>query len=450
MAENDHEEPLVRNAEEHPLFLLATLNGTQRSAEYDAVSLLERNRADWHTWLSWTLGYKHVRRLQRDGVNGLPERVEPADVSKLEMKYQERLQHTNASLPKIRKMDFSHLYFRSPVNFDGYVFPSPTFFDNCVFFSVSSFQNSKFLGGALFDDAVFAEKVSFDRADFEGLMVRFLRTEFKNAVSFYEINCRTQLFADKAIFDNNVNLNGASIERPFSMLQARVGGSFDAKKAEFVSDVSFAGSSFFSFVSFVNASFRSQTLFSNAKFQHSVPDFRGATLHEATEFDGVEWPQPPNNSKNVWSQIYAYERLKLEMERLKKHEDEQAFFRRELRLRRALESTEPLERVLNWLYEAVSGYGQSFVRPLVGLAAVFFIGGAAIKDLGFSPGQALLISLANILPFLPVKRDISSSLAARDIFIPDIFHLISLTQSVFGLLLVFLLLLALRNRFKLR
>jgi hypothetical protein len=57
-------------------------------------------------------------------------------------------------------------------------------------------------------------------------------------------------------------------------------------------------------------------------------------MHEATEWHGVSWPKPARDKDAAQAQVYAYERLKQEMERLKKHEDEQQFFRRELRARR--------------------------------------------------------------------------------------------------------------------
>lgn len=63
-------------------------------------------------------------------------------------------------------------------------------------------------------------------------------------------------------------------------------------------------------------------------------------MHEATEWHGATFPKPPGK-KGAQQQVYAYERLKQEMERLKKHEDELTFFRKELRARRGLLRTFP-------------------------------------------------------------------------------------------------------------
>lgn len=138
------------------------------------------------------------------------------------------------------------------------------------------------------------------------------------------------------------------------------------------------------------------------------------------------------------------------MERLKKHEDEQFFFRKELRARRGLEQTKRLERVLNWLYEKTSDYGQSLAKPALAFAWLWATGGAAIKDMGFAPGTAMLLSAANMLPFLPIKRDMTQTMAANSVEFAGIFHAVSLVQSTTGLILLFLLGLAFRNRFWMR
>jgi hypothetical protein len=66
-----------------------------------------------------------------------------------------------------------------------------------------------------------------------------------------------------------------------------------------------------------------------------VPEFFGAVLHEGTVWRGVQWPTP-KTAAEAGPFIDAYERLKLEMDRLKKHEDELNFFALELRSRRVM------------------------------------------------------------------------------------------------------------------
>src|SRR4051812_32208757 len=86
-------------------------------------------------------------------------------------------------------------------------------------------------------------------------------------------------------------------------------------------------------VNFINAEMHGETTFRYAKFGDEPPRFFGTKLHEATEWYAVTWPSPPKDPPSAVRFIAAYERLKLEMDRLKKHGDELDFFARELQCR---------------------------------------------------------------------------------------------------------------------
>jgi hypothetical protein len=142
------------------------------------------------------------------------------------------------------------------------------------------------------------------------------------------------------------------------------------------------------------------------------------------------------------------------MERLKKHEDEQFFFRKELRARRGLVSRSRAAWLLNYLYEASSNYGQSIGRPFLWLFGLFAIGSAFFAGTPVFNGtrmpipRAAWLSFANIFSFLPVKREIMT---------PDMIEglssaaqIVGVVQSLVGLVLIFLLGLALRSRFRMR
>ena len=119
------------------------------------------------------------------------------------------------------------------------------------------------------------------------------------------------------------------------------------------------------------------------------------------------------------------------MDRLKSHEDEQAFFARELRARRELLPHRSTARILNILYGATSNYGQSVERPLLWLIVLFVIGFAIFAEAPvfnkapninippmnlapMKPDKAVGLSFANIFSFLPVKRELmTADFAAR-------------------------------------
>lgn len=136
------------------------------------------------------------------------------------------------------------------------------------------------------------------------------------------------------------------------------------------------------------------------------------------------------------------------MERLKKHADEQFFFAKELRARRALEKRGSLRWLFNYAYEISSSYGQSVGIPIYWLFILFVIGVAIFAIAPVHNGAPLAIDLAagvsatNLLSFLPYKPKLEDLSTSAKI-VGDI-------QSVLGIVLLFLLGLALRNRFRMR
>jgi hypothetical protein len=141
------------------------------------------------------------------------------------------------------------------------------------------------------------------------------------------------------------------------------------------------------------------------------------------------------------------------------------FFAKELRARRAWlwfnscgekpVSLKWLKFFFGWLlntaYETFSGYGLSIGRPLFWLITLFVLGAgifATTASLDNGPmmlRQAAEFSFTNLFPFLPNKAgdDITKHLAMWAKYIGNL-------QSLFGVILLFLLGLALRNRFRMK
>jgi hypothetical protein len=136
------------------------------------------------------------------------------------------------------------------------------------------------------------------------------------------------------------------------------------------------------------------------------------------------------------------------MERLKKHEDEQAFFAKELRARRETYPALSTNRSLNFFYELLSNYGQNVVKPLLWLLLLFALGTGLFVSLPVSRGVAHLsldraagLSFANIFSFLQ-KREMTSYSGPAQV--------IGAIEAIVGLMLLFLLGLALRNKFRMK
>ena len=136
---------------------------------------------------------------------------------------------------------------------------------------------------------------------------------------------------------------------------------------------------------FVDAKMESQTSFDDATFSQP-PQFFGAKLHEGTRWHGAKWPEPPRDTATARDYVDAYERLKLEMDRLKKHEDELKFFASELQCRRVI--------LGRWkglpiaVYGFLCDYGRSFMLPLRFLVIIGIAGAVPIR-VHFGGGLAL-------------------------------------------------------------
>ncbi len=266
-------------------------------------------------------------------------------------------------------------------------------------------------------------------------------------------------FNDWASFKSSIFVDGASFtsakfeeETVFEAVVFNGPVRFDS--AEFKALTWFDDARFNSLSIFINATFSSKTGFTGAHFPSFAPEFFGAAFHEGTRWDRAKWPRPPIDQNEAQMQVPAYERLKQEMEKLKKHEDEQFFFRKELRARRELHTWRSTYWWLNFLYEKLSNYGYGVVRPLVAFGALFLVDFAllALDPFGFAGKKltawdAAFTSLANMFGTLPLKTLANYTTDKTFAYSAEIF---AIFQTIAGAVLLFLFFLALRNRFRLR
>jgi uncharacterized protein YjbI with pentapeptide repeats len=283
---------------------------------------------------------------------------------------------------------FGHASFESAtisfnVNFKSVKFFSNTNFRSVTFSGNADFRSAAFSGYADFESATFSGEVDFESVTFSG------RAYFGSAAFSDHTDFGSATFSGDADFDSAAFLSNAGF-----------------RSVRFSRDIDFSSAKFFERADFINAEFTAYSGFAHVRFDSDVPDFRGAKMHEATAWHGVQWPPAPHDKDAAQAQVYAYERLKQEMERLKKHEDEQFFFRKELRARRGLVSRSRAAWLLNYLYEASSNYGQSIGRPFLWLFGLFAIGSAFFAGTPVFNGtrmpipRAAWLSFANIF-FIP-------------------------------------------------
>jgi hypothetical protein len=256
-------------------------------------------------------------------------------------------------------------------------------------------------------------------------------------------------------------------------------------------------------LTFVNSQMKGIASFEAANFLVEPPRFFGAKLHEGTDWHGVQWPRRSPSANDAVGFVNCYERLKLEMDRLKKHEDELNFFALEMRSRRVLYGNwraipkvtlfgrtihfsfdipaltfAPKPRRLlgrtfrfpaltlpEWkasLYLPSAGllighygllcdYGRSYVRPFFGLLLTVVVGTLAFwHHSAFHSAfhKALSLSVANTFGVLGFRKDFVSPEAMKPL--SNILVAIAGVQTMAGAILLFLLGLAIRNRLRMR
>jgi hypothetical protein len=415
---SDADKPEGRQGNDNPWYCLATLHGEQAGRPLN-LELHAKNRRAWNRWIAGALSDEQRAELVKKGFptqKGMElAPLSPEEKSAFFSAFAARTGRENGLPPEpAYGADFSHTHFDRKAVFDGFLFKALTpgsfgdaNFSAATFSSDASFRSATFSGIANFGPATFSGEADFSAATFSGYAI-FVSATFSGLAKF-----------------------GAAT----------------------FGDAHFRSATFSGHVDFVDAKFAAFTTFADAGFETFVPDFRGATMHEATEWHGVSWPKPPRDKDAAQAQIYAYERLKQEMERLKKHEDEQQFFRRELRARRGLVPWSG-EWLLNVIYEASSDYGLSINRPLLRLFWLFALGSSiltetpAFNNAPMTIANAAKHSFANIFPFLPLKQDIIA--VDKVAVLSPAAQIIAVAQSLLGPLLPFLLGLALRNRFRMK
>jgi hypothetical protein len=460
---NAAEKPTLRAANDNPWYCLATLHGEQPIDGWDP-DLAEKNREAWNRWSG------DITEDERAG-------YVPA--------FTRRTMGKTSMMPERAEYpDFSRTHFERAVSFEGFHFHdyadfrSATFsaaadfsqtefnhhnadFNSTTFSAKANFRSAVFKRRALFGMATFSDEADFSEARFFGL------DEFGSAMFFDAARFGSTTFFGTVSFDCVTFAGWADFRRVMFSGMSHFAGAVFLYTADFVSgtfseEANFYGVVFCDHVRFCNAKFTSNTSFADVRFHSRVPDFRGATLHEATEWHGATWPRPParelptpGNTSSAQEQVYSYERLKQEMERLKKHEDEQNFFRMELRARRGLVRTLSGSWLLNFIYQVLSGYGTSISRPLGWLFGLFVIGIAIFARAPLYCGApmpiklAAKLSFANIFVFLPDKREIMMTGKMVEC-LSNTTQAVSAAQSLLGVVLLFLLGLALRNRFRMK
>ena len=318
-----------------------------------------------------------------------------------------------------REVDFADVDFTTEENkaisFQGFTFPGDANF-SVAKFKDAEFNEAVFKGNANFSEATFEVDAGFGWATFAGY-AEFGGATFEREAGF-----------DEATFEGKAGFGDVTFEGDARFYRATFEGDSRFDGATFAGSVDLNGSRF-----------------------ETVPDFRATNFEKHLTLHGIEVdfrrPADPADADR-------YRRLKDFAVAARDHEREQMFFAYELMAKRGYE-TRGLALVPNYLYGWLSGFGRSLWRPSIGLFVVWGTFGVlyswiAVKDWSHI-WDGLLFSAAQLFPFLGASKgalaDAKAALfgnAALDAWV----NALGMIEGVLGVVFLFLIVLALRNRFR--
>jgi len=321
-------------------------------------------------------------------------------------------------------VDFRGVEFEN-ADFSNFKFPGKTIFAACRFKGRTNFKEAHFNGHALFNRAWFEGKAEFDRA----------------------------------VFRKKAEFLGVS----------------------FVGDTLFKGAEFNEEAFFQTSEFEKVVYFSRAKFscRSHAANFHGCIFHRTFALAcyfarvpdlvsthiplGVDISQIKIDEHSVGhfykkyedrSESARYRRLKDLALEAKDIESEQKFFGYELRAKRGYKTT-GWKLVPNLLYDWFGDFGRSISRPTFILIAVWLIWAvfywlSANSQLPGNFFTALVFSASQIVPFFGFANKAGAE-AIKALYCnhPDNWvFVLAFVENLFGFSLIFLVGVALRNRFK--
>lgn len=311
-------------------------------------------------------------------------------------------------------------------DFSGFMFPGIARFDSATFTGVAWFYSATFSRYASFKSAIFYGCAGFKSSTFSG-DAQFKNATFSDNASFESATFRSSTSFGKTGFKDEAKFTRIKVDRDFDITGA-----------------TFA----------------------------KVPNFNKADFKQAPDLESVAFPLPVYWRRGYPELIPLYRALRHMAIPGADYEREQMAFKGELRSRRWTQ--DKWWHAGTWLglfYDSVADCGRSIVRPagvwLASIAAfaAFYWQRAAVGietrcvEAGGAGLQALYLSVKNALVVFGGTRDarvnqaylcLYNGSAEQPHIPPTVTFVETLAQIPFSATLIFLFLLAVKNRFKIK
>ena len=373
----------------------------------------------------------------------------------------------NFSKPFNKAIDFSNFIFPIDVSFENATFVGKADFSDTLFLKDACFNDAKFLNDIHFDDAMFFETADFEKAIFHQETSSHLKTaKFRNTTFKKIANFRN------ATFWKYANFKGATFDGRTAFQRANF--KFNAPR-------------------FYGATFNNEMTFFGIllpKFKRSPDEKIDVKLRTTITdiWDEIKEKKiaPADISVNIffriWDNIWydiekkrvkrneriqenqnSYENTSMLLGNQKKYHDQHLFFRQEMRCRQKLEH--PLIKLFYWLYKWLANYGYGVGHAFIAWLVHIALGVAALMYFtnyywAYNPTEfwkilncATPVSFANANPYAFFSFDggkLAGCYTKLGYLLPRAFGIIKIIQIVIGVALLFLVLLTLRIRFRLK
>ena len=375
--------------------------------------------------------------------------------------------------------------FEGEVSFRGSIFEGNADFKKSTFGGIADFAGSTFAGDATFTASTFGGIAGFAGsifagstfggiADFAGStfggIADFAGSTFAGTADFAGSTFEETADFAGSTFEETADFAGSTFEEEASFAGRWFKGPASFAASTFGGIADFAGSTFAETADFSNSTYEGKTSFQNVTFTRA-PLFFATTLHEDTDWTRITWPAKPEDKEDATEYVRRYERLALIMSTLKQPDNEHQFFRLSMRAKEVRDGwgINIISTFSSRLYGLFFRYGWGFERALGLWVAHLVLGAVYLRGMALwqmsqplSWLKAVAISFSNSLPFLGLQRGPAKSAYACFDTLTGFnityacfdtltgFNMLWTIQSLSGPILLFFLLLTIRNRFRFR
>jgi uncharacterized protein YjbI with pentapeptide repeats len=368
--------------------------------------------------------------------------------------------------------NFGQATFTGEANFEGARFKRFANFTEATFAGITIFRQVTFKSGPEFWGATFTGKANFEGAKFAGITI-FRQVTFKGEAEFYYARFERHSYFQQATFTGKANFEAATFEREADFQHTEFLGITIFREAHFKQVANFHAARFSKTVSFRGSDWGAVPDFIGTAWKDGVAIADFEQLQTQLNKGELDWRNPSTSDPApITDRLQALRKMARDADDRPRELD---YFALELQARYQSKGAWA-KRCLVGLYGGLSNHGRGVGRPfwwLVGLWALsaLIYGVLAVGDwsvlskdrlfaltYGVLPDvdwslwdNALLLSLVNALPPLGASSWVRESILKASYCeeVRSLVGFIAVVEGVIGLILLFLIALGLRNRFRL-